>query len=74
MDWKAFFDVLDHLASHFGGRRRGENWKTKFQISDFGIFRGWSGVTTVSDVGVRVFFTFNETTNGRGRGETLKTS
>ena len=44
MDWKAFFDVLDHLASHFGGRGRVKSWKKNFRfwISDF--FEGGQGV------------------------------
>ena len=56
MDWKAFFDVLDHLASHFGGLGRVKSWKKNFRfwISDF--FRGWSGGTTVTEVGVGLFF------------------
>ena len=51
MDWKAFFDVLDHLASHFGVLGRVKSWKKNFRfwISDF--FRGWSGGTTVTEVG-----------------------
>ena len=45
MDWKAFFDVLDHLASHYGGLERVKSWKKK--ISDFGFrifFEGGQGV------------------------------
>ena len=56
MDWKAFFDVLDHLASHFGGLGRVKSWK---KISDFGFrifFEGGQGGTTVTEVGVSVFF------------------
>ena len=44
MDWKAFFDVLDHLASHFGGLGRVKSWN---KISDFGFrifFEGGQGV------------------------------
>ena len=33
-----FLDILDHLASHFGGRGRGEIRQNKFQISDFELF------------------------------------
>ena len=56
MNQKVFLDVLDHLVSHFGGRGRGESWNFFFQILDFGISRGWSEGTKVSEVGVRVFF------------------
>ena len=51
-----FLDVSDHLVSHVGGRGRGRNWNFFSQILDFGISRGWSGGTKVSEVGVRVFF------------------
>ena len=73
MDWKAFFDVLDHLASHFGGRGRSENWRKifRFQILDF--FESGQGVTRSLKWAYACFFIFNETTSGRGRGETLKT-
>ena len=54
MNQKVFLDVLDHLVSHFGGR--GGSWNFFFQILDFGISRGWSEGTKVSEVGVRVFF------------------
>ena len=53
---KVFLEVLDHLVSHFGGRGGGGSWNFFFQILDFGISRGWSGGTKVSEVGVRVFF------------------
>ena len=36
-----FLDVLDHSASHFGGRGRVKSWK---KISDFGFFEGGQGV------------------------------
>jgi hypothetical protein len=74
MDWKAFFDVLDHLASHFGGRGRVKSWKKNFRfwISDF--FEGGQGVPRSLKWAYACFFTFNETTDGRGRGGTLETS
>ena len=44
IDWKVFFDVLDHLASHFGGRGRVENWRKNFRFQILNFFRGWSGI------------------------------
>ena len=74
MDQKAFFDVSDHLASHFGGRGRGENWKKNFRFQILEFFEGGQGSPQFLTWAYACFFTFNETTNGRGRGETLKTS
>jgi hypothetical protein len=74
MDWKAFSDVLDHLASHFGGRGRGGNWQFFFRFWILGFLEGGQGVPRSLKWANACFFTFNETTNGRGRGETLKTS
>ena len=48
-----FLDVLDQLASYFGGRGLVKKLEKKFR---FLIFRGWSGGTTVTEVGVDVFF------------------
>ena len=48
-----FLDVLDQLASHFGGRGLVKKLEKNFR---FLIFRGWSGGTTVTEVGVGVFF------------------
>ena len=48
-----FLDVLDQLASHFGGRGLVKKLEKNFR---FLIFRGWSGGTTVTEVSVSVFF------------------
>ena len=48
-----FLDVLDQLASHFGGLGLVKKLEKNFR---FWIFRGWSGGTTVTEVGVGVFF------------------
>ena len=48
-----FLDVLDQLAPHFGGRGLVKKLEKNFR---FLIFRGWSGGTTVTEVGVDVFF------------------
>ena len=49
---EAFFDVLDDLASHFGGRRRG---KVEKKIFDF--FSELSGSQMKEfGMGVRAFF------------------
>ena len=48
-----FLDVLDQLASYFGGRGLVKKLEKKIR---FLIFRGWSGGATVTVVGVDVFF------------------
>ena len=48
-----FLDVLDQLASYFGGRGLVKKLEKNFR---FWIFRGWYGGTTVTEVGVGVFF------------------
>ena len=68
-----FFEVLDQLESHFGGRGRGENWKKNLRSQTLDFFEGGQGVTRSLKWAYACFFIFNETTNGRGRGETLKT-
>ena len=48
-----FLDVLAPLASHFGGRGLVKKLEKNFR---FLILRGWSGGTTVTEVGVGLFF------------------
>ena len=49
---EAFFDVLDDLASHFGGRRRGKVEKKNF---DFFFRAEWESNEGVRNGRTRVF-------------------
>ena len=68
MDRKAFSDVLDHLASHFGGRGRGGNWQFFFfRFWILGFLEGGQGVPRSLEWAYACFFAFNFNFTGRGR-------
>ena len=67
---EAFFDVLDLLASHFGGRRRGKKRK-----KNLNFFRaGRESNEGLRNGRTRVFTALNDHVDGRGRVKTLETS
>ena len=67
---EAFFDVLDLLASHFGGRRRGKSRK-----KNLNFFRaGRESNEGLRNGRTRVFTALNDHADGRGRVKTLETS